>query len=52
MPCGQFLCLPSEGIRLVHNLHDVAPSEGDASIGAGEGRVLLRSWPVMAHTYS
>lgn len=40
---GQFLGLPPEGVRLVHDLQDVTFPEAHTGVGAGDGRVLLRA---------
>lgn len=39
---GQLPGLPPEGVRLVHNLQDVAFGEAIAGVGTRDGRVLLR----------
>lgn len=39
---GKLPGLPPEGVRLVHNLQDVAFTEANAGVGTRDGRVLLR----------
>lgn len=40
---GQFLGLPPQGVRLVHDLKDVTFSEAHPGVGTGDGRVVLRA---------